>query len=350
MNSVSHKPLIVSNCFVRIFVGEDTMNLNQFPSISKINLLTLFIALAITLLSHTGTVGQTTAFNFQGRLNDGSSPANGRYDLQFRLYDAVTGGNAVGNPLDRPNLVLINGVFSTTLDFGPSIFTGGDRFIEISVRPTTVASVSPNAYVILGARQQIMSVPYAVRSLNAANAEQAANATNASSAGFANSAATAQTAVNSQQLGGVAASRYVAADTNGDVTFGGKVTVNGSVYQPANSSGLPKALLYLEPDGTIRNCFNGVTGQTANTCGFTVNHPELGRYKINVGFNVTNRIIVASSGSDLSGSSTCHDGTVPSVLISSLVGVVNIDIRYIDEEDCGTIGNRTNAPFSMVIY
>ena len=27
---------------------------------------------------------QGTGFNFQGRLNDGTTPANGSYDLQFR--------------------------------------------------------------------------------------------------------------------------------------------------------------------------------------------------------------------------------------------------------------------------
>ena len=29
-----------------------------------------------------------TAFNYQGRLTDGASPANGEYDFRFRLYDS----------------------------------------------------------------------------------------------------------------------------------------------------------------------------------------------------------------------------------------------------------------------
>ena len=76
---------------------------------------------ALTILSS----AQTTAFNFQGRLNDGTSPANGRYDLEFRLYDAITGGTQAGSTISKPNLMLVNGVFSTQLDFVDAPFDGG---------------------------------------------------------------------------------------------------------------------------------------------------------------------------------------------------------------------------------
>ena len=42
---------------------------------------------------------QSTAFSYQGRLNDGGVPANGIYDLQFTIYDALTNGNAVTSVL-----------------------------------------------------------------------------------------------------------------------------------------------------------------------------------------------------------------------------------------------------------
>lgn len=86
---------------------------------------------------------QTTAFNFQGRLNDGGSAANSNYDFRFRLFDALSGGNQVGGTLERINLQVINGVFSTTLDFGAA-FGAGNRFLEISVRPT--ASPMPTSF------------------------------------------------------------------------------------------------------------------------------------------------------------------------------------------------------------
>lgn len=174
--------------------------------------LTAVFITGLVLLFSISVDAQTTAFNFQGRLNDGTSPANGRYDLQFKLFDAITGGAQVGSTADRPNLTLINGVFSTTLDYGASAFMGGVRFVEISVKPNG----SPNAYVVLGARQQILSVPFSVR---AANATQADNATTAQNA------VTAQLAANASSLGGVPASNYAKLDflNLGGVRFTGNV-------------------------------------------------------------------------------------------------------------------------------
>ena len=35
---------------------------------------------------------QTTAFTYQGKLTDAGNPANGNYDLQFKLFDTPTVG------------------------------------------------------------------------------------------------------------------------------------------------------------------------------------------------------------------------------------------------------------------
>ena len=276
---------------------------------------------------------QTTAFNFQGRLNDGSNPANGRYDLQFKLYDAIAGGTQVGAVLSKPNLMLVNGVFSTTLDFGVAAFNGGDRFLEISLRLTGTANVAPNAFVILGARQQILSVPYAAKSFNASNADNATNSQNAVNAQNANNATNAQTAVNSQQLGSLPASRYLAADTNGNITL------SGNVYQPANSVGLPKAFVRLNRDGIITNCFNGITGQSANNCGFGTSHTALGTYGINFGFDVSNRIILVTSEVD--------DGSTAASLSRSNSSQIGVFVKYIFDSFAG---DATNAPINVVVY
>jgi hypothetical protein len=53
----------------------------------------------------------STAFTYQGFLKDNNNPANAKYDLQFTLYDAPTGGNQIGNsvvhrrPADYERLV-----------------------------------------------------------------------------------------------------------------------------------------------------------------------------------------------------------------------------------------------------
>src|SRR5580765_3612363 len=109
----------------------------------------LILIFGLILFIVTTAVAQGTGFNFQGRLNDGSNPAKGRYDVQFRLYDAIAGGNEIG-PVISNNTVLINGVFSVTLDFGPTAFNGpNNAFIEIAIRPNG----SANAFTILGPRQ-----------------------------------------------------------------------------------------------------------------------------------------------------------------------------------------------------
>ena len=47
-----------------------------------------------------GDVGPLAAlgsgFTYQGRLNDGGSPANDLYDFEFKLYDDASGGWVIG--------------------------------------------------------------------------------------------------------------------------------------------------------------------------------------------------------------------------------------------------------------
>ena len=63
-----------------------------------------------------------------------------------------------------------NGLFITTLDFGPGVFDGSTRSLEIGVRTNGNAT---NAYTVLSPRQTLTSVPYAIQSLNALNASNA---------------------------------------------------------------------------------------------------------------------------------------------------------------------------------
>lgn len=48
--------------------------------------------LALILLLTGAALAQGNAFSFQGRLNDGTTPANGSYDVHFTLYTAIVGG------------------------------------------------------------------------------------------------------------------------------------------------------------------------------------------------------------------------------------------------------------------
>jgi hypothetical protein len=109
---------------------------------------------------------QSTAFSYQGKLVDGGTLANGNYDLQFRLFDALVSGVQVGSTLVRDDVQATNGIFAVTLDFGASEFPGANRWLEVSVRP----GASVGSFTSLSPLQPISSTPYAIQSLNAATA------------------------------------------------------------------------------------------------------------------------------------------------------------------------------------
>jgi hypothetical protein len=100
---------------------------------------------------------QGTAFTYQGRLNDGANAADGFYDLRFTLYDAAGAGTQQGDALTNSATAVSNGLFTVTLDFGPGVFTGGDRWLEIGVHPNGVGG-----FTTLRPRQSLTPTPYAV--------------------------------------------------------------------------------------------------------------------------------------------------------------------------------------------
>ena len=145
----------------------------------------LTVALALTAAAR----AQTTAFNYQGKLTDAGSAANGTFQMQFKLFDAAAGGTQLGSTVENPSVAVAQGVFAVKLDFGANAFTGANRFLEIAVRRNAGES-----YTTLAPREQIAASPYAVRTL---------------------SAQTADVALDSQKLGGIAASEYVTTSSVG---------------------------------------------------------------------------------------------------------------------------------------
>ena len=61
----------------------------------------LAILLILVTSAANSVNAQTSTFTYQGRLTDGGTAANGTYDLQFTLWDAVNGGNQqpIGSPV-----------------------------------------------------------------------------------------------------------------------------------------------------------------------------------------------------------------------------------------------------------
>jgi Chaperone of endosialidase len=132
----------------------------------KFNYKRAFLFFAFFVLGWVAAQSQTTEFTYQGRFNDGGQAATGSYDFEFRLFDAETNGNQIAAQ-QRPGVQVTGGIFSVKLDFGAN-FDGQARFLEIAVKPAG----SANSFVTLAPRQSFTSTPYAIRSLNAANAAQ----------------------------------------------------------------------------------------------------------------------------------------------------------------------------------
>jgi hypothetical protein len=101
-----------------------------------------------------------SAFTYQGDLKQSGSPVTGNYDFTFSLYNAPSGPSQVGTTQTVLNLAVAQGLFTTTLDFGISPFTGSAVWLEIAVRPAGSGS-----YTTLG-RQSITASPYALYALN----------------------------------------------------------------------------------------------------------------------------------------------------------------------------------------
>ena len=197
--------------------------------LSLANPYVLFVAL-VMLYGAATAAAQTSSFVYQGRLTDSGTAANGNYDLQFTLFDGLSGGTQIGSTQAINTVAVSNGVFSVSLDFGASSFSGANRFLEISARPSGVGS-----FTLLAPRQQVTATPYAIRSANASTADTAINAT---------------TATNATQLGGVPASQYV--QTNDLRLNDSRPPAAGSSnYIQTNPSSAQNANLNISGNGTV---------------------------------------------------------------------------------------------------
>jgi hypothetical protein len=103
---------------------------------------------------------QGTAIGYQGRLNDGGLPATGLYDFTFHVFDAEVDGTDLAGPLGPlpyDAVPVTNGLFNVSLDFGPDIFSGPARWLEITVRTNGVGDPS-----LLAPRTPLLPTPYAI--------------------------------------------------------------------------------------------------------------------------------------------------------------------------------------------
>ncbi len=107
----------------------------------------------------------TSAFTYQAQLKSAGVPVDGTADLQFRLFDAVTLGNQVGTTQTVLNADVVDGLFTTQLNFGAGALNGQARWLEIGVRSPAGAG----GYTTLSPRQPLTIAPYAQYAVTAEN-------------------------------------------------------------------------------------------------------------------------------------------------------------------------------------
>ena len=130
------------------------------------------LVLALVLMVYQAKVIEATvmgtAWTYQGRLMDADYPADGQYDLHFKLYDANIAGTQLGSTIDANEVDVIDGYFTVELDFGSSAFSGDARWLEIGIRPGDSNGTDP--YSVLMPRTEVKPTPYALFASYAAGA------------------------------------------------------------------------------------------------------------------------------------------------------------------------------------
>jgi len=137
---------------------------NTLIGVITTSLIVLFAVVFVIAQSITST-GQPVPnyLNYQGRLVDpstGQPISDGNHNVIFRIYDAETNGSLKGVPYTS-NVTTKNGLFNTLIGpVDPSVFDGSDRWVEIEVEGQ-----------VIGTRQRIVSVAYAIRATSAEDAD-----------------------------------------------------------------------------------------------------------------------------------------------------------------------------------
>lgn len=322
-----------------------------------------------------GVSAQTTAFSFQGSLKDGAAAANGNYDFQFALYDAVTGGSQLGSTLTQNTVAVTNGIFSVSLDFG-SQFPGANRFLEIRVKLSgggTITTLAP--------RQPVNSAPYSVKSLNTdtasslncaacVTAAQIASVNGASITGTIPAASVPSGSSNYIQNG--TAVQTANQNISGNAFFGGQVAIGTSTPSTNVKLQIDAGTNYgLFATATNDNAVSGVStngrgiyGQsTANDAviGFTDGTNSSGVFGVNNGSGTNGKGVSGSStaGTGVSGGSTSGKGVAgfsnsgyglygSSVSNDGVFGTSpsGAGVRGESGSSSGVVG-KTNGPFGV---
>jgi hypothetical protein len=256
-----------------------------------------------------GDLGE--GFYYQGILTEDSRRVTGSRLMEFRLFDAASGGSQVGSTLSGA-VTVANGQFSAALGWGRAEMNGRALWLEVRVRDS--GGVLRN----LG-RQRILAVPYAMSLIPGAEI-----------------VATSSSASRVLLLSHTSTSGGVGLEVRSQ--SGTAIQATGDVKQDLSSDGLVKAAVFANCAGSgsvIRRSFNNM-GITA----FSISSgPGDGRCTINFGVNVSSRYITASPHT--SGGTVLDRGVTVRNADSAQVEFFRFDT---------TTGEGSNGDIAVIVY
>jgi Chaperone of endosialidase len=121
------------------------------------------LAALLTLSAVHHAAAQGTAFTYQGQLQNNGAPVNGTYNFSFALYNAPGGGSLIAGPDQTNGVIVTNGLFTVTLDFGAGVWIGSsNNWLQVGVETN---GSSPFSYQPV--LTQLTPVPQAIFAENA---------------------------------------------------------------------------------------------------------------------------------------------------------------------------------------
>ncbi|HTH48912.1 MAG TPA: hypothetical protein VMB21_15465, partial [Candidatus Limnocylindria bacterium] len=196
-----------------------------------------------------------SSFAYHGRLSTNGVPANGAFDFIFTLVDAETAGEAVSATVTNTSVTVINGDYSTRLDFGLAPFDGTELWLDIGVK----GAASADDYTAVEPRQTLPIAPYSFVALGGATASQLDSVSNSLQAvivqglGMTSNSVVDLTQSLSTGLGG----RLAATNGMAINTFLSNATMRSSFFAADSSSGSPAITI----QNSGRNDLSNVTLQ-----------------------------------------------------------------------------------------
>jgi hypothetical protein len=224
-------------------------------------------------------LAQGTAFTYQGRLNNGTNPANGTYSFEFSLFTAPSGGSQIGGTVTTSAIGVTNGLFTVAIDFGSGAFTGATNWLQIGVETNGGSSFTP-----LTPRQQLTPTPYAIFAEGAGNVtgvlpSSGLSGTYSGAVIFSNlnnsfsGSGAGLTNVNASTLGGLAAGSFWQVGGNAGVPTGSNFIGNtDNQFLDLRANGVRAMRLRLLSDtlGLYTNAPNVIGGSSVNLTAINV--------------------------------------------------------------------------------